>query len=84
MKFADNLKCESCINKEEIWLLYKESQVTLKSLVIEVGWNSIVQRYKFLHSETSKRNFYYKLRGHQLKKTQQEDLVVFTTLWPLI
>lgn len=25
MKFADDLKCESCINKEEIWLSYEES-----------------------------------------------------------
>lgn len=68
MKFADNLKCESCINKENIWLSYRESQTTLKSLVIEVGWNSIVQKYKFLHLETNKRNFYFKLRGCQLKK----------------
>lgn len=37
MKFADNLKCESCINKEDIWLSYRENQMTLKSLVIEVG-----------------------------------------------
>lgn len=43
MKFADDRKCEICINKEETWLLYKGSQMTLKSLVEEVGWNSIVQ-----------------------------------------
>lgn len=42
MNFADDLKCEICINKEEIWLSYKGSQMTLKSLVEEVGWNSIV------------------------------------------
>lgn len=36
MKFDDNLKCESCINEGEIWLSYKESQMTLKYLVIEV------------------------------------------------
>lgn len=37
MKFADDCKCEICINEEETWLLYKGSQMTLKSLVEEVG-----------------------------------------------
>ena len=84
MKFADKFKCEICIKKEEIQLSYKESQLTLKTLVIEVGWNSIVQKYKFLHSQTNKRSFYYKLRGHQLIKCEREVLVVFAALWPSI